>query len=155
MCAAILVETLTGEHFPPEKAAEFSIKNGARVSTVTDMNVLSKALSQTFGFKVTKTDKAAALLEALKQGSIAVANVDGDRSGYRGVFSDGGHYVIVFGIAPDGRLILADPYRYAGKYEKSYRKVVEVAGDLLYAAPEVLDKDAANRSPRYTIFTGR
>lgn len=119
------------------------------------MNILSKALSRTFGFKVTQTNNVTALLEALRQGSIAIANVGGDRAGYRGVFSDGGHYVIVFGIAPDGRLVIADPYRYAGKYEKSYRKAVEAAGSLLYAAPGVLDKDTENRSPRYTIFTGR
>lgn len=85
-------------------------------------------------------------------GGIAVANVGGDRAGYKGVFSDGGHYVVVLGIAPDGRLLIADPGLYSGKYQKPHRKAAEVVDDLVYAQPDVLDKDAQNRSPRFTLL---
>ena len=148
----MIVETLTGEAFPPEQAAALAIEQGARVSTGTDMRVLSNALCRKFGLKVTRTDSVAVLQAALEQHCAAIVNVGGDRTGYKGVFSDGGHYLVIFGQAADGRLVLADPYLYAGKYDKSYRKAVEVAGSLLYATPEVVDKDAENRSPRYTIF---
>lgn len=85
-------------------------------------------------------------------GGVAIANVGGDRGSYKGVFSDGGHYLVALGAAPDGRVILADPYLYDGKYTKPHRRSVEVVDKLLYAPAAVLDKDADNRTPRYTLF---
>jgi len=113
------------------------------------MIVLGNAIAARFGLTVTRSNS----LTAIKDGGITVINVGGNRGSYKGVFSDGGHYIICLGRAPDGRLILIDPYLYDGKYNKSHRKIVEVAGNILYAAPEIVDKDAENRTPRYTIFT--
>ena len=148
----MVVETLTGQSFPPEQAAAFAIECGARVSTGTDMAVLAKALARAFGLTVTQSNDVEELKSRVCGGAIAICNTGGDRSGYKGVFSDGGHYVVVLGLAPDGRLMLADPGFYAGKYDKSYRRAVEVAGNLLYAPPDVLDRDAQNRNPRYMLF---
>ena len=147
----MVVETLTGQSFPPEQAAAFAIECGARVSTGTDMAVLAKALARAFGLTVTQSNDVEELKSRVCGGAIAICNTGGDRSGYKGVFSDGGHYVVVLGLAPDGRLMLADPGFYAGKYDKSYRRAVEVAGNLLYAPPDVLDRDAQNRNPRYML----
>ena len=148
----MVVETLLGERFPPEKSAAFAIEHKARVSGGTDMGVLSQALYWAFGLKVTETDSIDVLRAALEQGCVAVVNVGGDRAGYKGVFSDSGHYLVVLAEAPDGRLVLVDPYLYAGKYDKPHRQAVEVVGNLLYAPPDVVDKDAENRRPRYTVF---
>lgn len=148
----MIVGTLKGQALPPEKAAAFAIANKARVSTGTDMGALSKALAKTYGLKVTTTNSVSALQTALEKGGAAIVNVGGNRGSYKGVFSDAGHYLVVLCQAPDGRLVLADPYMYAGKYQKAHRKAVEVCGSLLYAAPDVVDRDADNRSPRYTIF---
>ena len=148
----MIVETLIDEAFPPEQSAALAIEQGARVSPGTDMTVLANALFWKFGLKVTRTDSIAVLQAALEQGCAAIVNVGGDRAGYKGVFSDGGHYLVVLAEAPDGRLVLADPYLYAGKYDKSYRQAVEVVDDLRYAPPDVVDKDAENRRPRYTVF---
>ena len=148
----MVVETLTGKHFPPEQAAAFAIECGARAASGTGMAVLAKALAKAFGLTVTQSNDMTELPAALKRGSVAIANTGGDRPGYKGVFSDGGHYVVVLGLAPDGRLMLADPGFYAGKYQKPHRKVVEVVGNLLYASPQVLDRDAQNRNPRYMLF---
>lgn len=148
----MVVETLLGYPFPLEKSADFALEHGARVPGGTDMGVLSRALEEAFGLKVTRTDSITVLRAALEQGSIAVVNVGGDRAGYKGVFSDSGHYLVVLAEAPDGRLVLADPYLYAGKYDKPHRQAVEVVGNLLYAPPDVVNKDAENRRPRYTVF---
>lgn len=148
----MIVGTLKGQALPPEKAAAFAIANKARVATGTDMGALSRALARTYGLKVTETNSVDVMQSALEKGGIAIVNVGGNRGSYKGVFSDGGHYLIVLGQAPDGRLMLVDPYLYAGKFDKPHRKVVEVVGNLLYAAPDVVDRDADNRSPRYTIF---
>lgn len=148
----MVVETLTDMAFPPAEAAKYAIACGARVSGGTDMRKLSQHLAEDFNLDVRTTDDADELVKHLEAGGIAIANVGGDRTGYKGVFSDGGHYLVALGIAPDGRILLADPYLYEGKYAQPHRRSVEVVDELLYAPADVLDKDAENRSPRYTLF---
>lgn len=149
----MVVETLVGTPFPPPTAAAYAIKNDARAESGTDMQKLGKALEKDFPLRRIVTNDLDAMLGLLRSGAVVVANVGGDRNGYKGVFSNSGHYVIVLGVAADGRLIIADPYMYSGKYASARRKAaVEVVGDLLYAKSETLHKDAENRNPRYTVF---
>lgn len=148
----MVVENLTDMSLPPPEAAKYAIACGARVSGGTDMKRLSQCLAEDFGLTVRTTDDVDELLAHLKQNGIAVANVGGDRPGYKGVFSDGGHYLVALCLAPDGRVALADPGLYAGKYQKPHRRAAEAVGGLVYAQPDALDKDAQNRSPRFTLF---
>lgn len=151
VCASMVVENLTSKDFSPEQSAKFAIEKGARVSGGTDMKKLSNALCGKFGLRVKTTNLISELVTAVKKGGIAIANVGGNRSGYKGVFSNGGHYVVVFGLS-NNKLQILDPGLYAGKYNKSHRKVVSVHGDILTAAMSVLEKDCANRNPKYYIF---
>lgn len=73
----MVIGTLLGERFPPEKSAAFAIEHKARVSGGTDMGVLSRALYWAFGLKVTETDSIDVLRAALEQGCVAVVNVGG------------------------------------------------------------------------------
>lgn len=150
----MVVNSLTNEQVPVIEMVQFAQSVGARVSSGTDMKVLGDAIANTYGFDVERTDDISALKVALRNGSVAIINVGGDRSGYKGVFSDSGHYLIAYGALNDNNTILmADPYMYSGKYSAAYRQSVTVSGDFIYAASLVVDKDASNRSPRYTIFT--
>lgn len=151
VAASMIVENLSGSAFPPERSAAYSIHIGSRVRGGTDMRKLSSSVSKEFGLELETSDSASALLACLKCGGMAIANVGGDRGGYRGVFSSGGHYVVVFGVRGD-RLEIADPGLYDGKYEKSYRSMVTVDGDVLLASSAVLDRDCANRTPKYYLF---
>ena len=45
----------------------------------------------------------------VRTGGAVVANVGGDREGYIGVFTHGGHYVVVISETEDGRLCILDP----------------------------------------------
>ena len=150
----MVVNSLTNEQVPVIEMVQFAQSVGARVSSGTDMKVLGDAIANTYGFDVERTDDISALKVALQNGAVAIINVGGDRNGYKGVFSDSGHYLIAYGVLGDNNTILmADPYMYSGKYSASYRQSVTVSGDFIYAASSVVDKDASNRSPRYTIFT--
>lgn len=116
------------------------------------MRILSKALANRQGLKLSMSNSLKEMQSALELGGMAVVNVGGDRSGYKGVFSNGGHYIVASGYY-NGKIIVVDPGYYAGKYSKSWRQGVTVLnGGVLAAAPEVIDKDAANRSPKYYIF---
>lgn len=155
-CASMIVENLTSHKFPVATAASYSISIGARASTGTNMGLLAKSIAAKFGLNYSTTSSEPDLLTHLKNGGMAIANVGGDRSGWQGVFSDGGHYIIVAGYNPgSGRVNVLDPGYYDGKYTKySWRKkyvTVNGRGNLSCEA-SILDKDCANRSPRYYLF---
>ena len=153
VCASMIVENLTEHKNSPPTMAKYAISKRARVSGGTDMNVLARALRQDYGLHFTTTDNEGILLDHLKSGGMAIANVGGNRSGYTGVFSDGGHFIVVAGIAPDGRIIVLDPGYYAGKFNKSGRAgKVKVVGKECHCDISALAKDTENRSPAYWLF---
>lgn len=150
----MVVNSLTNLNVSVLEMVEFAQNIGARVSSGTDMQVLGDGIANVYQFNVERTNDIDMLKSALQNGAVAIINVGGDRTDYKGVFSDGGHYLIAYGILDDeDTIMMADPYMYSGKYSDSYRQAVAVAGDFIYAASAVVDKDASNRNPRYTIFT--
>lgn len=152
-CAAMIVSNLTSKTVDPKAMASFAIKIGARVSGGTDMNKLAKGLVGQYGLTYATTNDENTLIQHLKSGGMAIANVGGDRPGYKGVFSDSGHYVVVAGIAQDGRIIVLDPGYYAGKFNKTGRVgKVTVKGNECHCAITVLVQDTSNRNPGYYLF---
>lgn len=117
------------------------------------MNVLARALSADYGLPFKTTNDENLLREHLKSGGMAIANVGGNRPGYTGVFSDGGHYVVVAGLTDNGKLIVLDPGYYVGKFNLVGRRgKVEVNADYCICDMSVLAKDTENRSPAYWLF---
>lgn len=96
--AAMLAENMLGADFPPEAAARFGIECGARVAVGTDFYIYARAFAESFGLNVTDTEDADEALRFLLEGrGMVIANTFGDRppDGYIGVFSDGGHYIVL------------------------------------------------------------
>lgn len=153
VCASMIVSNLTDQTVLPPQMATYAMQKKARVSGGTDMNVLARALSADYGLPFKTTNDENLLREHLKSGGMAVANVGGNRSGYVGVFSDGGHYVVVAGLTDDGKVIVLDPGLYNGKFNKTGRKgKVTVQGNYCICNIPVLAKDTENRSPAYWMF---
>lgn len=149
----MVVNSLTNLNVSILEMVEFAQNIGARVSSGTDMEVLGNGIANVYQFNVERTNDIDMLKSALQNNAVAIINVGGDRTGYKGVFSDSGHYLIAYGVLDDGdTIMMVDPYMYSGKYSASYRQAVTVVRDFIYAASAVVDKDASNRSPRYTIF---
>ena len=69
------------------------------------------------------------------------------------MFSTGGHFMAVLGEL-GGKLCIADPGLYSGKYSVNARRraSVTVSGDLIFASPAVLDADCVGRWPRYWLL---
>ena len=150
----MVVNSLTNLNVSVLEMVEFAQNIGARVSSGTDMEVLGNGIANVYQFNVERTNDIDMLKSALQNNAVAIINVGGDRTGYKGVFSDSGHYLIAYGVLDDGdTIMMVDPYMYSGKYSASYRQAVTVVRDFIYAASAVVDKDASNRNPRYTIFT--
>ncbi len=99
VCAAsMVVENMLGVDFPPEEAAKLAKACGAREGYGTDLYIFSPVFAKAFGLKERNTEDPAEALRFLQEKrGMVIANVRGDRpdDGYIGVFSDGGHYVVI------------------------------------------------------------
>ncbi len=151
-CASMIVEELTNYSFPPEKSAAYAIKIGARITGGTDMELLCACISKDFGLTYKTANDPEALKAHLSGGGVAIVNIGGDREGYVGLFSDSRHYIAAVGIK-DGKIVVYDPGYYTGKFSKAGRAgKVDISGYELTVLPELLYKDAENRSPRYYLI---
>lgn len=151
---AMIVSNLTAKIIDPKAMARYAITKGARVASGTDINKLAKAVSVDYGLGFTTTNDEKLLLEHLHGGGMAIANVGGNRSGYIGVFSDVGHYIVVAGLTDEGKVIVLDPCLYPSKFNKAGRKgKVKISGNYCICDISVLAKDTQNRAPAYWLFT--
>jgi hypothetical protein len=151
--AAMMAEQLTGQTHTPEQMAELARSVGARVSGGTDLRRLGSALCVRLGLRMETGSSKELLLDCLKKGGVAICNVSGDREGYTGLFSSGGHYVAAVGLTREGLVRVWDPNRYAGKFEGPGRKGrVQLDGnDVLVPAGGLL-ADCAEREPALYCF---
>lgn len=154
VCASMIVEAFCGDGcFPPDKSAMFSIACGAREHTGTNMRTLAASVARSYGLEYTTTSDENVLREWLKNGGWAIANIGGDRSGYKAVFCTTGHYVVVRGVSADGRAIILDPDYYTGKFRINGRAGrVELHYPDVLVSLETLHQDTLNRSPNYYLF---
>ena len=154
VCCMSMVLSSVGITVAPPEMAKISTRIGARVEGGTDMGKLSSYIVEQYGLKLTKSNSPTTLKSALSAGKIAIANVGGDRTGHKGVFSNGGHYIVVYGLTSKAEPIIYDPGYYSGKYSSAYRSErVTVGPDhQLYSTFDTLNADCSNRNPRYYIF---
>ena len=154
-CMSMVVEGLTGQTVTPAQMAPFAISAGARVDGGTDMHRLGAAAARRWDLTMTTTSDVGELLAAIRRGGMAIANVGGDHGSYKGLFSNGGHYVAVVGMHRE-QLVVWDPGQYDGKYSTSARVGrLQAVGHDLRVLPSILDADCSTRSPRYYIFERR
>lgn len=148
VCAAVnALGALCGKQVPVREMRDLARAWGARVSGGTDMKRLCSRLAFRYGLKYTTANAIEDLTAHLEKGGVAICNTAG-----RGMFSTGGHYVVALGLL-EGKLCIADPGLYSGKYSTAKRRAaVTVSGDLLFAAPAVLDADCVGRWPRYYLL---
>lgn len=149
VCASVnVVGALTGKAISVRVMRDLAVNGGARVSGGTDMRRLASLICGRYGLKVATTSSLPELQRHLIRGGVAICNSAG-----RGMFSTGGHYVVALGIL-GGKVCIADPGLYSGKYSTAARKTkVTVSGDLIFADAETLNADCIGRAPRYYLFS--
>ncbi len=151
-CSSMLIESMLGISFPPRESAKFCKACGAREGFGTNYYICAGALAGRFSLRMRPTESIDEVVRFLNENknAKAVANVRGDREGYTGVFSDGGHYVLIDGASGD-ELRVYDPMYRAGRYDTPGRKgKVRMEGFAAYADKEVLRQDCFERP--YFIF---
>ncbi len=160
LCASVAVadRLLIETDYDLVDALQMSYDAKANMEPGTNYHAFAPYFAEKMGFKLKMTSSLNVLKKCLRTGGCAVANVGGDRiepdgSTYKGVFDKVGHYVAVISVMEDGRLCILDSTQYDGKFEEEGRKgKVEVDGHFCYCQPEVLAKDAENRTPSFYCF---
>lgn len=137
--------------------AAFSIGKGCRDSGGTNMHRLLNQISEAYAIEYRTTNSVEeALAAVLVKGAMVIANSGGDREDHKGVFSNGGHYVVLVNAGAE-KFVVVDPGYYDRKYDRAGREmVVELKRrGVLVVDADTVQKDCANRNPAYYIVTAR
>jgi len=101
---AIAISSLTGDAITPDQVAKWAEDRGYVDENGSSYHSLIPAAAEAYGLNVATSDNPAVLTGALKAGKMIVALMG------KGHFVDGpGHFIVLRGIDPDGRIIVADP----------------------------------------------
>ena len=155
LCSSVMVadRLLTDYSFTLTDAIHLSYDTGANHAIGTDYKIYAPAFAEKLGFKLEMTSDPERVLYCLHTGGAVVAHVSGNREGYTGVFSTGGHYIAVISADDNGRVAVLDPSYKEGKYDIEGRAgKVDVKGVVCYCDISVLVEDTKNRTPSFYLF---
>lgn len=124
-CAMVYSYLLDCEIRPDELAEQYGRYNTEHGS---DYELFSQS-AEDYGLEVTKSHCWSEVEEALREGCIVIALVKSNT-----IFTDGGHYIVYYGITEDDKLLVHDPNIYNfGKWSSNALKTGFSEGfDLKY-----------------------
>lgn len=156
LCSAVMVaDRLIPEiNFGLKEAIRMSYDTKANHDKGTDYKRFAPAFAEKCGLDLEMTSDDERLRYCLRTGGAAVIHIKGDRDGYVGVFSHGGHYAVAISEERDGRIAVLDPSYFNGKYEEEGRKgLVEMKNDVIAICDmQVIIDDTAPAEPSFYLF---
>ena len=156
LCSAIMVlDRLMPEYdFSVEDAVKLAYDSCANHRKGTDYKRFAPAFAEKFGLDYEMTSDPERLRYCLRTGGAAVLHSKGDRDGYIGVFTHGGHYIAAISEERDGRIAILDPSLKEGKYEEEGRKgLVELKnGVVALCDMQVLVNDTETADYGFYLF---
>lgn len=126
--SAAMVVTATKGAITPDTMSDLFVKYGYRSSNNGTYWSAFRAVADEFNIGYTETTDIQRALQLLKSNHYVVASCG------NGLFTTGGHFIVLVGI--DGDTIqIYDPYLYSGKFETSTRRgKVTVSGNTVYCS---------------------
>ena len=112
--AAMIVDSIVGNVSVTELADVF-VKYGYRSPNNGTYWSANRAIADEFDIEYKETSNFGVMLEMLKSNNYIIASVG------NGLFTTGGHYIMIYGIEGDN-LNIYDPYLYVGKFDTSTRR---------------------------------
>ena len=151
-CACMVVENMTFNKFSLEECRDLSQEVRANWDLGTDIKILGPEVAKKFNLEYGETSDIEVVNKHLAEGGMVIANSGGDREGYIGLLTHGGHYVVVLSVKDDVYTVL-DPSWTEDKFHEEGRegKVVEDY-PFIYVKKDDLEMDCSNREPRYYLF---
>lgn len=102
--AAMVLSTLLGEDITPQIACDYSAANGHLVVGGTE-DAFFDDIFDAYGVNYTKEDQLEEnIISSLEDGNYIIAHVGNS------AFTSVGHFIVLTGIADDGKIMVADPY---------------------------------------------
>lgn len=125
---AMVLSTYVSTMFPNQVAQMFK-DNGFRAEEGTSLSAFPW-IAQKYGFKFEQTNNIYKAVEYLHRGGMVVCSCYGG-----GLFSTGGHIIVLAGMRDANTIVVYDPYLYDGKFN-NYGRVgkVEVDGNNVYCS---------------------
>jgi len=154
LCSAVMVadRLLPNCQFELSDALELSYDTEANHKRGTDYKIYAPAFAEKLGLTYEGTKDPSRLLHCLRTGGAAVAHVTA-REGYVGLFTKRGHYIVVIGEEPDGRIAILDPSYFEGKYEEEGRQgKVEMKGVVAICDLSILVEEASEPDISFHLF---
>jgi len=123
-----MIVTATKGTITPDKMANLFVKYGYRSANNGTYFSAFRAVADEFNIGYSETSKVDTAINLLRNNHYVVASCG------NGLFTTGGHYILLVGI--DGNTIkIYDPYLYAGKFDTSTRRgKVTVKGNTVYCS---------------------
>ena len=100
---SIVVSTLTGTNVDPVEMAEWSYENGYYCPGGGSYHTLIPKAAEHWGLFVDMSLEGEDVADALAEGKLVVALMS------KGHFTKSGHFIVLRGITPEGKVLVADP----------------------------------------------
>lgn len=111
-CLAMAYSYLLDQEITPEYLADrfgrYNTEGGSDWALFTDSG-------EYFGMDVEKTHQWSEALEALENGHMVIAQANPNS-----LFTNGGHFILLYGLTEDGKILVKDPSIYNYSVESSY-----------------------------------
>lgn len=134
-CASMVVSSIKGA-ITPDKMANLFVQNGYRSANNGTYWSAYRAVADEFNIGYTETSDIQKALELLRNNNYIIVSCG------NGLFTTGGHYIVLVGIEGN-TLKIYDPYNYNGKFNTSTRRgKVEVSGNTIYCSVDNFRKYA-------------
>ncbi len=158
LCSAcMVVDLLTLDKLELMDCLEMSVKNKANMEPGTDMLILGPVFAKKYKLTMTTSNKIKDVIKCLQNGGAVIANPGGDQKekDYIGVFTHGGHYIVIADYNKETEeFLILDPSYSKNKFKTKGRKgKVREAAPLVYAKADLLIKECSNRDPGFYLFT--
>ena len=150
----MMVDLLTDKALEIEECVRISQENIANHKSGTDMSILAPVISEKFGLDYKSTRDKKEVISEIMRGAVVVAHVGVPEEKERGLFTLGGHYVLI--VSTDGeRFCILDPSYKTNKFtgEDRFGLVDDSHAPYLYCNTDVFDGEIKPGKIGYHIFS--
>lgn len=153
-CTCMAVELLTPNTLPIEDCVKISEACVANHSTGTDMKILGPVIAEKYGLEYSNTSDLDEAIRHLQRGGQIVAHVGVPTGAEIGLFTKGGHYILL--TATDGKeFCILDPSYTDNKFNIPERegKVDTSRAPYLYCNVNTVHAECKADRPKYHLFS--
>ena len=152
-CACMAVDMLTDTTLEVEECVRMSRECVANHSRGTDMNIFGPVLAERFGLDYSKTSDLDEAIHHLQAGGAIIAHVGVPEGAEIGLFTKGGHYILL--VSTDGKeFTILDPSYTPDKFTIPERagRVDFSHAPYLYCDVKTVDSECKPGRVKYHLF---